>query len=53
MRMENYSVDSPEQIFFTDQTYYDLKFNIKLDTINEFNTSDEILIGYEINEIKP
>lgn len=53
MRMENYSKDNPEQIFFTDQTYYDLKFNIKLDTIKEFSTSNEILAGYEITEIKP
>ncbi|UCH15367.1 MAG: hypothetical protein JSV22_05220, partial [Bacteroidales bacterium] len=43
MIMENRSNNNPEQVFFTDQTYYDLKFNLKIDTIKEFNTSIDVL----------
>lgn len=53
MIMENYSNDNPEQIFFTDQTYYDLIFNVKIDTLREFNTSMVVLDKYEIVEIRP
>ncbi len=50
---ENYSKESPEQKFFVDQTYYDLKFNINMDERVRFNTSDEVLTGFITNEIKP
>jgi hypothetical protein len=53
MIMENYSGDNPEQIFFTDQTYYDLKFNIEIDTLREFNTSIVALDKYKIVEAEP
>jgi hypothetical protein len=53
MRLENYSIDKPERTFFTDQTYYDLKFNIKIDTARQFNTSSDLLTGYKIIEMKP
>lgn len=53
LRLENTSIDNPQKTFFTDQTYYDLKFNIKIDTARQFNTSNDILIGYKINEMKP
>ena len=53
MLMENYTKDNPEQIYFTDQTYYDLKFNIKLDAFREFNTSNEVFGRYKITEVKP
>jgi hypothetical protein len=53
MRLENYSINNPEKTFFTDQTYYDLKFNVKIDTAVRFNTSSDSLIGYSINEMKP
>ncbi len=53
MIMENFSKDKPEQIYFTDQTYYDLKFNMKMDTIREFNTSLEALERYITTEMKP
>ena len=53
MIMNNYSKDNPEKIYFTDQTYYDLKFNIKLDTMREFNTSTEVIERYKITEMIP
>ena len=53
MRMENYTKDNPGQIFFTDQIYYDIKYNIKLNTKKLFDTSIDNLNGYSINEIKP
>lgn len=53
MIMENYSNDNPEQIFFTDQTYYDLKFNLEIDTLREFNTSMFVFDKYKIVEIRP
>ena len=53
MLMENYTKNNPEQIYFTDQTYYDLKFNIKLDAFREFNTSNEVFGRYKITEVKP
>ena len=53
MRMENYTKANPGQIFFTDQIYYDIKFNIKLNAKELFDTSSNILDGYDINEIEP
>lgn len=53
VRFETYSTDNPENIYFTDQTYYDLKFNFDMDTVKLFNTSVNILDGYDIEEIKP
>lgn len=49
---ENYSINNPEQKFFIDQTYYDLRFNFQIDEETRFDTSDESLSGFEINEIK-
>jgi hypothetical protein len=51
--MENYSVGHPDQVFFTDQTYYDLKFNVKINAMREFNTSLSVLDKYEIIEMQP
>jgi len=49
----NYSAENPEQKFFIDQTYYDIKYNIEIDENIQFDTSDESLAGNQIDEIKP
>lgn len=53
MKGESYSIDNPKQKIFIDQKYYDLKYNFKLDEYKQFNTSDEIVSGYKIREMKP
>jgi hypothetical protein len=53
MKSENYSIENPGEIFFLDQTYSDLKFNINMDEKVLFNTSDDSLFGFKINERKP
>ena len=37
MKAENYSTSNPENKFFIDQTYYDIKFNIEIDEHIQFN----------------
>lgn len=53
MSGENYSTDNPGQKIFIDQKYYDLKFNLEIDEAEQFNTSDESLAGFDIEEMKP
>jgi hypothetical protein len=53
MRGENYSKENPAQKFFIDQTYYDIKFNIEIDEDIQFNTSEESISGYQVNERTP
>jgi hypothetical protein len=53
MRFENYLTDNPGITFFTDQTYFDLRFNIRMDTTKQFGTADNLLSGYKINEMEP
>ncbi len=53
MRGENYDRENPEQKYFIDQTYYDIKFNVEIDADIQFNTSDESISGYQINERTP
>jgi len=48
MFAENYSIENPEQKFFIDQAYYDIRFNPELDENKLFNTSEEILKGFKI-----
>jgi len=50
---ENYSKDNPEQKVFIDQRYYDIEFNLTIDEHVRFNTSNESITGFEIEEIKP
>ncbi len=52
MKGESYSIESPEQKYFIDQKYYDLKFNLKIED-NQFATSDESTGGYKIQEMIP
>jgi len=53
MKGEIYSQDNPEQIFFIDQRYYDIKFNLEIDEDVQFRTSNEVIEGFKIKEMKP
>lgn len=53
MKGEIYSHDNPEQIFFIDQRYYDIKFNLEIDEDVQFRTSNEVIGGFKIKEMKP
>lgn len=52
MRLETYFLDRPDNIYFTDHHFYNIKFNPKLND-SLFITSDEVVKGFTINEIKP
>lgn len=52
IRMEVYFIDNPDIVYFTDNTFYNIEFNPKLDE-NLFDTSNEIIIGYKIREMEP
>jgi outer membrane lipoprotein-sorting protein len=52
MRMEVYFIDNPGNVYFTDNTFYNIKFNPEFND-SLFITSDEVITGFEINEIKP
>lgn len=53
LKSENYSIENPEEVFFIEQTYSDIEFNINMDNNVQFNTSDDSLYGFKINERKP
>ena len=50
---ESYSIDNPEQKAFIEQRYYDIKFNISIDELVRFNTTNEAIKGYKVLEMKP
>lgn len=52
MRGETYSREDPNNIFFIDQRYYDIKFNLKF-TEDQFRTSSEIIKGFKVTVEKP
>ena len=52
IRMEVYFFDNPDNVYFTDNTFYNIKFNLELND-SLFVTSDEVISGFKINEIKP
>lgn len=52
IRGENYAMDDPGQKTFIDQRYYDIEFNQTMDENILFNTSDEVIKGFEKIEIK-
>ncbi|MEN8225094.1 MAG: hypothetical protein ABFS05_07005 [Bacteroidota bacterium] len=52
IRMEVYFIDNPENVYFTDNTFYNIKFNLELND-SLFNTSDKVVRGFRINKIKP
>jgi hypothetical protein len=53
MKGEFYSVDNPTQVVFIDQTYYDIIFNLEMDEDELFNTSEKIVSGYVVMEVRP
>ncbi len=52
MRMEVYFYDNPDDVYYVDNTFLNLKFNVKFSD-SLFNTSDEVIDGFEITEVKP
>lgn len=52
IRMEVYFIDEPDHIYFTDNTFFNLKFNLKLND-SLFNTAEKVIDGFRINEMKP
>jgi hypothetical protein len=53
MKGESFSADNPGQVVFIDQKYYDIRFNLTIDEDVQFNTSNAMLSGFEIREMKP
>jgi hypothetical protein len=53
MKAESYDANNPGQIFFIDQKYDDIKFNLNIDEDEQFNTSNESIAGFKIKEMKP
>lgn len=52
IRMEVYFIDQPAKVYFTDNTFYNIQFNMNLND-SLFNTSDELLQGFKIEEMMP
>jgi len=52
IRMEVYFIDKPETVYFTDNTFHNIVYNHKLND-SLFNTSDDVIKGFKIVEIKP
>ena len=50
---ESYSIENPNKKMFIDQRYYDIKFNLKINEDEQFNTLDRLIMGYEKIEMKP
>ena len=52
LKITSQYLPNPGQIYFIDQTYFDLQFNFKVDK-KQFDTSAESLSGYQIEWMKP
>ncbi len=52
VRTEVYFIDNPNNVYFTDNIFYDIKFNIEIND-SLFNTLDETVKGFTVNGIKP
>ena len=52
IRMEVYFIDNPDNIYFTDNTFNNIEFNLELND-SLFNTAENVIKGFRINEIKP
>lgn len=48
----SYSNDQPDQKYFIEQIYFDIKFNPAIDENVRFNTSDASLRAYKVAEMK-
>jgi len=53
LKGENYSLTDPHQKLFIDQRYYDIRFNPEIDEQVQFNTSIEVLTGFEKIHMNP
>ena len=49
----SYSNDQSDQTYFIEQIYYDITFNLNLNSEGLFRTDTALLTGFEINEIIP
>ncbi len=47
-----YFTDKSEIVYFTDNTFYNIAYNIKLND-SLFDTSDDVINGFRIVEIEP
>ena len=52
IRMEVYFIDNPDNVYFADNAFYNIKFNLELND-SLFNTSEKVIKGFRIKEIKP
>jgi len=52
MHQVSYNKGEPEKKYFLNQYYYDIKFNLPIEE-EQFNTSDELLKGFNVREMKP
>lgn len=52
IRMEVYFLDKPDNVYFTDNTFYNIKFDFDLNN-SLFNTSEHVIEGCRIIEMKP
>ena len=50
--MEVYFIDNPDNIYFTDNTFSNIEFNIELND-SLFNTAESVIKGFRIKEVKP
>lgn len=53
VRMENYHLDQANKVFFLDQVYFDLEFNIRKIDSGQFDTSVNKLKGFSLIEKTP
>lgn len=52
IRMEVYFIDDSNKVYFTDNTFYNIKINLEIND-SLFNTADNVIKGFRINEIQP
>jgi hypothetical protein len=50
MRLEVFFIDNPKIVYYTDNNFYNIEFNLKLND-SLFLTSNNIVKGFKINEI--
>lgn len=52
IRMEVYFIDNPDNVYFVDNAFYNIKFNLELND-SLFNTSEKVVEGFRLDEIEP
>lgn len=53
IRGESYTMANPKHVYFIDQRYYDIKFNLKISEDVQFDTSNASFAGFEQKEMQP